>query len=58
MAAAAAPGAKQQQTRVQQGLLAEKEEDQVDDSGSDAENEEVYAPKLVASGYVAAPGET
>lgn len=41
----------------QEGLVAEKEEDLSQLDESDAETKEVYAPKLVAAGYVAAPGE-
>ena len=51
-AASAAPGA-----AAKQGLLAEREEELDDGSGEGGETEEVYAPKLVAAGYVAAPGE-
>ena len=51
-AASSAPGA-----AAKQGLLAEREEELDDGSGEGGETEEVYAPKLVAAGYVAAPGE-
>lgn len=55
-AAVAGPGAKSQQ-KQQQGLLADKEEEDQGPGDGDGESEEVYAPKLVAAGYVAPPGE-
>ena len=52
-AATAGPGAKQQQ-----GLLAKDREEEEEGPGDgEGETEEVYAPKLVAAGYVAPPGE-
>ena len=55
--AAAATAAAKQQRQQREGLLAEREKEEQLDDGEGGETEEVYAPKLVAAGYVAAPGE-